>query len=242
MGNQLIKMKFTSVAVLALFLANSNAIKISGDDCVAKWGGKNGLCNHGLAYDHDEATLKKAEADNVAKTQHFNGATKAAAEAKAALGAATATQAAATEADAAAAKAKADTAGAFSLGNYKAGDFPAAEGAKNAAVWAKEAALDAKLKADDDQVAKTLISARKDRDLAASTAAKAASDANLKANQERFAYEKDQLERGENQDRLNFVNQATAAKTSEIQGKHDERERANGKLLKALASFCATID
>merc|ERR1712023_129131 len=109
--------------------------------------------------------------------------------------------------------------------------------ANTAAVHAKEAALDASLKAADDQVAKTLISARKDRDLAASTAAKAASDANLKANQERVAYEKDQLERGENQDRLKFVNEATAAKTSEIQGKHDERERANGRLLKALASF-----
>merc|ERR1712072_981278 len=100
-----------------------------------------------------------------------------------------------------------------------------------------EAALDASLKADDKKVAGDLIAARKARDLAASTAAKAASDANLKANQERVAYEKDQLERGENQDRLKFVNQATAAKTSEIQGKHDERERANGRLLKALASF-----
>merc|ERR1712045_584506 len=104
-------------------------------------------------------------------------------------------------------------------------------------VKAKEVALDTALKAEDDKVAKTLISARKARDLAASTAAKAASDANLKANQERVAYEKDQLERGENQDRLKFVNEATAAKTSEIQGKHDERERANGRLLKALASF-----
>merc|ERR1711918_98176 len=115
--------------------------------------------------------------------------------------------------------------------------FAAAEAANAAAVKDKEAKLDSSLKAHDDEVAKTLISARKDRDLAASTAAKAASDANLKANQERFAYEKDQLERGENQDRLKFVNQATAAKTSEIQGKHDERERANGRLLKALAFF-----
>merc|ERR1711990_474750 len=115
--------------------------------------------------------------------------------------------------------------------------FPAAEAANAAAVKEKEAALDASLKAADLQVEKTLISARKDRDLAASTAAKAASDASLKSNQERFAYEKDQLEKGENQDRLKFVNQATAAKTSEIQGKHDERERANGRLLKALASF-----
>merc|ERR1711907_172851 len=98
-------------------------------------------------------------------------------------------------------------------------------------------ALDAKLKAADDATAKTLISARKDRDLAAATAAKAASDANLKANQDRVAYEKDQLIKGEDQDRLKHVNENTAAKTSDIQGKHDERERANGRLLKALASF-----
>ena len=78
---------------------------------------------------------------------------------------------------------------------------------------------------------------RKQRDFDAASAAKAASDANLKANEERFAYESDQLERGENQDRLKFVNQDTAAETSMIKGKHDERERGNGRLLKALASF-----
>merc|ERR1711998_604137 len=117
------------------------------------------------------------------------------------------------------------------------GTFRAAEAANGAAVHAKEAALDASLKAADDNVAKSLISARKDRDLAASTAAKAASDANLKSNQERVAYEKDQLVKGEDQDRLKHVHENTAAKTSEIQGKHDERERANGRLLKALASF-----
>merc|ERR1712178_235142 len=148
-----------------------------------------------------------AEADNVAKTQHFNGATKA------------------------------DAAAAFAGTSYKdTAAFKAAEAANAAAVKAKEATLDAKLKADDKLVADNLIAARKARDLAASTAAKAASDANLKANQERVAYEKDQLERGENQDRHKFRNEETAAKTSEIQGKHDERERANGRLLKALAS------
>merc|ERR1711988_541863 len=159
------------------------------------------------------------------------------ADAAAALGASTAAAKAAADADAAAGAAKAATAGAFSLGNYKSPDFAASEAAKDKAIKDKEAALDASLKADDDKVAKTLIEARKQRDLDASTAAKAASDANLKANQERVAYEKDQLERGENQDRLKHVNEATAAKTSEIQGKHDERERANGRLLKALASF-----
>merc|ERR1711998_815218 len=115
--------------------------------------------------------------------------------------------------------------------------FEGARGANEAAVHAKEAALDASLKAHDADVEANLIHARKSRDLAASTAAKEASDANLKANQERVAWEKDQLLRGENQDRLKHANEDTAAKTSEIQGKHDERERANGRLLKTLASF-----
>merc|ERR1711998_719096 len=194
MGNQFLIMKFTSLAVAALFLANSSAVllqKKSKDDCDGKW------CNKGLAYDLDVPTLNKADAD----------------------------------------KAKTDAAGAFAGADYKdRATFKAAEAANGAAVHAKEAALDASLKAADDQVAKTLIAARANRDLAASTAAKAASDANLKSNQERVAYEKDQLVKGEDQDRLKFVNENTAAKTSEIQGKHDERERANGRLLKALAS------
>merc|ERR1712222_297028 len=58
------------------------------------------------------------------------------------------------------------------------------------------------------------------RDLDAATAAKAAADANLAANDARVAWEKDQLERGQNQDRLKHVNENTSAKTSEIQGKH----------------------
>merc|ERR1712227_512936 len=211
MGINILIMKFTSVAVLALFLADSQAVLLK-KDC-----GDVG-CERRLSYAFDKPTLDKADAHNVAANQHFAGATKAAAAAADALAGSTA--------DASAAGT-----------SYKSPDFPAAEAANAAAVKEKEATLDAALKAEDDKVAKTLISARKDRDLAASTAAKAASDANLKANQERFAYEKDQLERGENQDRLKFVNQATAAKTSEIQGKHDERERANGRLLKALASF-----
>merc|ERR1719460_348079 len=224
-------MKFTSLAVAALFLANTSAVKLN-DDCNGKW------CNKGLAYDLDEATLRKAEADNAAKTQHFNGATTAAANAAAAMGAATSQAGATAAADAAAAADKASTAAAHAAADYKdRASFKAAEAANGAAVHAKEAALDASLKAADDQVAKTLISARKDRDLAASTAAKAASDANLDANQKRVAYEKDQLVKGEDQDRLKHVNENTAAKTSEIQGKHDERERANGRLLKALASF-----
>merc|ERR1712054_675966 len=100
-----------------------------------------------------------------------------------------------------------------------------------------EASLDAHLKAFDDKVAKDLIEARKQRDLDAATAAKNAADAHLAANDARVAWEKDQLERGQNQDRLKHVNENTSAKPSEILGKHDERERANGRLLKALASF-----
>merc|ERR1719240_246939 len=196
-------MKFTSLAVAALFLANTSAVQLR-DDCNGKW------CNKGLAYDLDEATLRKAEADNAAKTHHFNGATVAASNA----------------ASASAGAAAADAAAAFAGADYKdRASFKAAEAANSAAVHAKEAALDASLKAADDATAKALISARKDRDLAASTAAKAASDANLKANQDRVAYEKDQLVKGEDQDRLKHVNEDTAAKTSEIQGKHDERER-----------------
>merc|ERR1719230_2065314 len=106
-------MKFTSLAVAALFLANSSAVllqKQAKDDCGGKW------CNKGLAYDLDEGTLHKSEADDAAKTQHFNGATVA--------------------------------------------DNNAASA----------------------HVAASLIHARKDRDLAAATAAKNAADADLAAN------------------------------------------------------------
>merc|ERR1712032_1238230 len=168
----------------------------------------------------------------------FNGATKAHNEAAASQAAATAAEAATAAADAAAGKAKADASAAFAGTSYKSHpDFEKAEGANGAAVKAKEASMDAHLKAFDDKVAKDLIEARKQRDLDAATAAKAAADANLAANDARVAWEKDQLERGQNQDRLKHVNENTSAKTSEIQGKHDERERANGRLLKALASF-----
>merc|ERR1719503_390432 len=74
-------MKFTSVAIAALFLAESQAVLLK-DDCKGKW------CNKGLPYDLDVPTLNKAEADNVAKTHAFNGATKADAGANAAAGAA----------------------------------------------------------------------------------------------------------------------------------------------------------
>merc|ERR1719453_92239 len=170
-------MKFTSLAVAALFLANSSAVllqKQAKDDCGGKW------CNKGLAYDLDEGTLRKAEADNAAKHQHFNGATVARDNAKDAHGAATDSAASTAAANEAAAKAKADAAAAFAGTDYK--NRPAFEGARaanEAAVHAKEAALDASLKAHDDDVAKSLIHARKQRDLAAATAAKNAADADL---------------------------------------------------------------
>merc|ERR1712032_680112 len=124
----------------------------------------------------------------------FNGATKAHNEAAASQAAATAAEAATAAADAAAGKAKADASAAFAGTSYKSHpDFEKAEGANGAAVKAKEASMDAHLKAFDDKVA-------------------------------RVAWEKDQLERGQNQDRLKHVNENTSAKTSEIQGKYDERE------------------
>merc|ERR1712161_138681 len=74
-------------------------------------------------------------------------------------------------------------------------------------------------------------------DKVAYPAAEAATNAAVTAKDARVAWEKDQLERGQNQDRSKEVNENTSAKTSEINGKHDERERANGRLLKAIASF-----
>merc|ERR1719197_1055134 len=230
-------MKFTSVAVAALLIANSSAVllqKQAKDDCGGKW------CNKGLTYDLDEATLRKAEADNAAKTQHFNGSTVADNNANAAHASATQHAADTAAANAAAGEAKAAAAAGLAKATETYTDRAGYEGARSAneaAVHAKEAALDASLKAHDDDVAKSLINARKDRDLAAATAAKNAADADLQANKDRFAYEKDQLMKGQDQDALRHVNENTAAKTSEIQGKHDERERANGRLLKALASF-----
>merc|ERR1719331_1525466 len=159
-------MKF---AIAALLLANTQAVKLQ-DDCGGKW------CNKGLAYDYDEPTLKKAEADNVAKTHHFNGSTMSDTHAKEA-----------SAANAAAGTAKAAASAEFAGTSYKdKAAFAKAEAANKAAVKAKEAALDASLKADDSKVEADLISARKGRDLAASTAAKARSDANLKSNRERF--------------------------------------------------------
>ena len=93
------------------------------------------------------------------------------------------------------------------------------------------------ISAEDDLVAKMLVMERRTRDFNSAKAAKEASDANLLANQERVAYEKDQLVRGQNQDRLKFVNGDTAVETSRIDSRHWEAQAKNSALLKSLASF-----
>ena len=60
--------------------------------------------------------------------------------------------------------------------------YDSKEKAHEQTVYTKWSTHDAQLKAADDLEAKTTILNRKERDLAAATAAKAASDANLKAN------------------------------------------------------------
>merc|ERR1719453_1161061 len=114
-------MKFT---IAALLVASTSAVTIQGD-----WK------STGLPYDFDEPTRDKAAAHATAMTHAFNGATKAHDEAAAAQAAANAHEAATKAADGAAGAAKAKAA------------FPAAEAANGAAVKAKEASLDAHLKA-----------------------------------------------------------------------------------------------
>lgn len=220
-------MKF---AVLAALFATTSAVQLN-DDCKGSW------CNKGLPYDLDEATLRAAESDNVAKTEWYEHTKLALEIAQNAHAAATAATKAAQAADSAAGTAKGAASADFGATSYKDPVFYDKEAANKAAVHAKEDSLDARYKAEDDLVAKTLIMERRQRDFDSATAAKAASDANLKANQERVAYEKDQLLRGQNQDRLKFVNLDTAVKTSEIQSRHWERQASNAALLKSLASF-----
>ena len=220
-------MKF---AVLAMLFASTSAVQLK-DDCGGKW------CNQGLPYDLDEGTLRKAEADNVAKTDWYEHTKLALEIAQNAHAASTAASKAATAADTAASVAKTMARGDFQSTSYKDPSFYDKEDTHKASVHAKEDTLDAKYKAEDDLVAKTLIMERRQRDFDAATAAKAASDANLKANQERVAWEKDQLLRGQNQDRLKFVDSDTAVKTSEILSRHWDRQGINGSLLKSLASF-----
>merc|ERR1719465_70231 len=121
------------------------------------------------------------------------------------------------------------------LSDEHAKQAAAAAGAHASATAAADAAAGAAKSAAAAEFAGT--SYKDKAAFAKAAAAKNRSDANLKANQERFAWESDQLERGQNQDRLKHVNENTVAKTSEIQDKHDQREGANGRLLKALASF-----
>ena len=198
-------MKFTSAAIAALLVASSSAVLLqkdakAKDDCGGKW------CNKGLAYDLDEATLRKAESDNVAKTQHYESAKLAKENAAADHKAAVATASSTAEAETAAASKKAETRQEVVGTPHDDASYGDKEAKHEAAVSAHWSTLDADLKAKDDQKAKSLVLERKERDLAAATAAKEASDANLKANQDRVAWEKDQLERGENQDRLKFRN------------------------------------
>ena len=219
-------MKF---AVLAL-LSTASALKLQ-DDCGGDW------CNQGLPYDLDEGTLRKAEGDNAAKTAWYEHTKLALEIATNAQAAAAAAAKAAQAADAAAGNAKLAASSDFAATSYKAGEFYDKEAANKAAVKAKEGTLDARYKAEDELDAKTLIMERRSRDFNAAKAAKEASDANLKANQDRVAFEKDQLLRGQNQDRLKFVNGDTAVETSRIDSRHWERQAANGRLRKSLASF-----
>merc|ERR1711957_144378 len=224
MGN--IKLKKMKFAVAALLFASASAVKLQ-DDCGGKW------CNQGLPYDLDEGTLRKAEADNVAKTDWYEHTKLALEIAQNAHAASTAAAAA----DSAAGTAKSAASADFASTSYKDPVFYDKEASNGAAVHAKEDSLDASYKADDDLVAKSLIMVRRQRDFDSASAAKASSDANLLANQKRVAFEKDQLLRGQNQDRLKFVNGDTAVATSAIQSRHWERQASNGNLLKSLASF-----
>merc|ERR1719213_616967 len=110
-------MKFTSVAVAALFLATSSGVVLK-DDCGGNW------CNKGLSYDYDEDTLKKAKADNAHKTDVYEAADKALEIAKAAQAAADAAFKSAASAAAAAGSAKGAAAADFAATDYKSAEFP----------------------------------------------------------------------------------------------------------------------
>merc|ERR1712127_1097650 len=152
MGN--IKLKKMKFAVAALLFASASAVKLQ-DDCGGKW------CNQGLPYDLDEGTLRKAEADNVAKTDWYEHTKLALEISQNAHAAATAASKAASSADSAST-------------SYKDPVFYDKEAANGAAVHAKEDSLDASYKADDDLVAKSLIMERRQRDFNSASAAKAA--------------------------------------------------------------------
>merc|ERR1719443_197003 len=140
-------MKFTSVAVLALFLANTSAVKLE-DDCGGKW------CNKGLSYDLDEATLRKAEADNVKKTHALNGATKSYETAKSEHAAAAAKASDTADADAAAGAAKVQARKDLLDTAHIDPSYDSKEKKHEQSVYTKWATYDAKLKAADDEIAK----------------------------------------------------------------------------------------
>ena len=131
----------------------------------------------------DEPTLRKAEADNAAKTQAFEGAKKAHETAEAEHAAAVAASASTAEADAAAAATKSATRADLVSTPHDDAGYLSKESQHEAAVKNKWSTFDASLKAKDDMVAKNEVLQRKARDLAAATAAKAAADSNLQANQ-----------------------------------------------------------
>lgn len=58
-------MKYTSVIVLGLLMASTQAVRLNKKDVC---GSDGHWCNKGLSYDYDEKPLRSAEADNAAKT------------------------------------------------------------------------------------------------------------------------------------------------------------------------------
>ena len=164
-------MKFLSIAVVALLLDSTSAVVLKGkDDCNGKW------CNKGLSYDYDEKPLRAAESDNVRKTQSFDGAKKAHEQAKAdyeaAVAKAAATEAADAEAGAEKSKARADLTSTSHLDS----SYDSKERAHEQSVYKKWATYDAKLKAKDNEIEKSHILNRKERDLEAATISKSKSD------------------------------------------------------------------
>ena len=107
-------MKFTSIAVLTLFLATSQAVVLSKKD-------DNG---HGLAYDLDVPTLKKSEANNAAKTQAYNGAVASHSTATENSKTAKDDLTSATKSDNDAKTERSTASDEFKLGNYKKDEFP----------------------------------------------------------------------------------------------------------------------
>ena len=106
-------MKFTSSLVVCLLVATSSAIRLEKKD-------DNGT---GLAYDLDVPALKRAEADNAAKTQAFNGATAAHSTADNNAKVAKTNLDSATGANDKAVKERSEASDEFKLGNYKKDGF-----------------------------------------------------------------------------------------------------------------------